>query len=379
MKLAIVTPVLGSAGGIGRVAEEQATRLAARGYEVTVCTPLPNFSASQSFNLLPLRPIIRYGYGAWVPQLTRKLEQFDLVHLHYPFLGGTGAALRWKKKNPDKRLVVTYHMDLLGQGMFRPIFRAYQHLTLPRLVESADAIVVSSLDYAEHNDLEPFLNMLGHRLIEIPFGIDLERFKPGPSDQSLRERLGFQNGDFVIMMVGGLNRAHYFKGVSVLLKAFSELYRGVENARLLFVGQGELTASYRRFAYQLGIAARVVFASRVSFKALPDYYRLANVFVLPSIDRSEAFGLVLLEAQASGVPVVASNLPGVRTVFANGDTGYAVKPNDATALREALYWMWGHSKERADMGRFARARMEERYRWDPIIDQLEALYQNHIP
>lgn len=368
MKIAIVTPVLGSAGGMGRVAEEQANRLAARGHEVTVFCPSTN-----------LKPRLRYGHGAWVPDLANQLSGFEIVHLHYPFLGGVGAVVRGTKalrqKGNKVKLIVTYHMDLIGRGIFRPIFRAYQKFTLPIIIKAADQVLVSSLDYAENGDLKPFVTKAKNKFIELPFGVDTDRFAPREPDAALLAEWGIKPEESVILFVGGLNSAHYFKGASVLLRAFAELKKEAGSLRLVLVGAGDLVASYKKMAANLKISDQVIFASSVSPENLPRYYNLADVFVLPSTDRSEAFGLVLLEAQASGVPVIATDLAGMRTVFEDEKTGLVVPVNDSITLARALAWIFAHPDEHAAMRVSARARVMEKYRWDLIIDRLEAIYQ----
>lgn len=350
MRIAIITPVLGKAGGIGQVVEEQAARLSQRGHEVTVFSPAN------------LRPLLRFGHAAWIPSLNKKLAGFDIIHLHYPFFGSAGRVVSCKN------LVITYHMDTLGQGIYRPIFRAYQKFCMPRIIRSADRVLVSSMDYAKHGDLAPLLDELKDRITELPFGVDTTRFHPAPSSAYSREL-----DQTKFLFVGGLDRAHYFKGVSILLRAFARLNN---TTRLRLVGSGDLLEEYKKQAKRLGIEDRVEFCGRVSADDLPACYRQADCFVLPSTDRSEAFGLVLLEAQASGCPVIASDLPGVRTVFENQKTGILVKPGDEESLYQALNWMAAYPNNRKEMGQAACVRMKEKYHWDTIIDQLDAIYQS---
>jgi glycosyltransferase involved in cell wall biosynthesis len=127
-------------------------------------------------------------------------------------------------------------------------------------------------------------------------------------------------------------------------------------------------------AAELGLAARVVFAGRVSDALLPDYYRSADVVVLPSTTMGEAFGLVLVEALACGVPVVASSLPGVRTVVADGVDGFAVRPGSDVELAGAVRRLLEREEERAAMGARGRAKVEASYTWERIAGRLESVY-----
>ncbi len=418
----MITPVLGSAGGMGRVAEEYADRMAKRGHEVVVfapviarersdrsndsllghCEEVQNFRRSNPENekewkLISLRPLFRYGHGAWIPQLAGMLRDFDVVHFHYPFLGGAGAVLRGmaslKHGIIKTKLVVSYHMDLVGKGLFHLFFRAYQKFVVGRVMRAADRVIVSSLDYATTGDLGPLMDKLNGKIIEIPFGVDTEYFQPisnsptSPSTEHASAPLRFGGtehsagtreleigGEINFLFVGKLDRAHYFKGVSILLRAFAEVHRRHPTTRLNLVGSGDLMDTYRTEARALGIETATYFHGSVRFEDLPQHYARADCTVLPSTDRSEAFGLVLLEAQSCGSPVIASNLPGVRTTFEPQRTGLLVEPGSVSSLVDALLWMITHSEDRRAMGRSARTRIKDRYGWDTIIESLEKTY-----
>ena len=124
-------------------------------------------------------------------------------------------------------------------------------------------------------------------------GVDVTAFAPGPAPRRLRQRYGLGDGDQVALLVGALDKAHYFKGVDVFLQALSRLPAHVHG---LIVGDGDLRPAYQAQAVTLGIADRVAFAGRVPGGDLADHYRFADVTVLPSTTMGEAFGLVLVES-----------------------------------------------------------------------------------
>jgi glycosyltransferase involved in cell wall biosynthesis len=271
-----------------------------------------------------------------------------------------------RKESHGRRLVVQYHMDLVGDGWRGAVFAAYQRWVLPRVLAAADRVVVSSLDYARHGALAPYIKQLGERLVEIPIGVDVERFKQNAERKT-------QNAEpFTVLFVGGLDRAHVFKGVPVLLDAVARTV-GVQ---LHVVGDGDLRPVYEQRARELGISDRVEFLGSISDDELPDIYRSADVLVLPSTSRSEAFGVVLLEAMASGIPVITSDLPGVRTVVADGETGFVVSPGNAQSLVQRLQALAGDRSLCRQMGMAARERIEKCYRWNAVMDCWQALYQS---
>ena len=173
-------------------------------------------------------------------------------------------------------------------------------------------------------DLALYVEKLRDRLVELPFGVDVKRFVQ-------KKETDFKN-ETTFLFVGGLNRAHYFKGVEHLISAKCK----VKSAKLLIVGDGDLRSYYRDLAGRLGVHNDVIFAGKSSDEDLPQYYNLANVVVLPSIDKSEAFGIVLTEAMACGKPVIASDLPGVRSVVEHEANGFLVEPKNENILAEKI-------------------------------------------
>ena len=172
--------------------------------------------------------------------------------------------------------------------------------------------------------------------IEVPLGVDAEKFFPQPKNRELLKKHNLTSEDKIILFVGGLDRAHYFKGVEVLLRAVAGLRLKIKDLRLLIVGEGDLKPKYKRLAGDLGIGDRVIFAGKVSDEELPGYYNLADVFVLPSTDSSEAFGLVLLEAMAGGLPIITTNVVGSASLIGAKKAGIIIPPNNPEALANAI-------------------------------------------
>lgn len=324
-------------GGMGNVAKEHVDALEEAGHSVTVFSPKN------------LRSPIRYGNAAVLPQLAWKLRTFDVVELHYPFFGGAEYVWLWKKIfGKDRKLIVVYHMDTVGKGIFKLIFSLYRKLFLRPVLSAADRIIVTSRDYFTGSQAADFSD--DERVREVPLSVDAERFSPAVARQAN-----------TAIFVGGLDKAHYFKGIENLLLAFAQVRKEAPHARLRVVGGGDLADQYKRAAKELGIEDRVIFEGKVSDEKLPEMYRMSGFVVLPSLDRSEAFGLVLLEGAASGLPAVVSDLPGVRSVIDKERTGLAVPAGDVAALAKAMRTMFSKTKKADEMGRAARERAVSRY------------------
>jgi glycosyltransferase involved in cell wall biosynthesis len=162
-----------------------------------------------------------------------------------------------------------------------------------------------------------------------------------------------------VVFVGGLDKAHYFKGIPNLLKALTT--KDLEKVRAVIVGDGDMRAKYEKLSDDLGLADRVVFTGRVSEEDLPRYYLLGDVFVFPSTDSSEAFGIAALEAMSCGLPVVASDLPGVRTIVRDGETGWRSQPGSVSSFAVSLARLLNDESSLKRFGENARKMAVEEY------------------
>ncbi|MDT8307367.1 MAG: glycosyltransferase, partial [Anaerolineae bacterium] len=167
-----------------------------------------------------------------------------------------------------------------------------------------------------------------------------------------------------------VGRHRHYKGVDDLLRAMPGL-----EARLLIGGDGPLRASWERLAQALGVAERVHFLGNVSDEELPRLYASADVFVLPANSRAEAFGKVLLEAMASGLPCVTTEVgTGTSTVVQEGVTGFVVPPRDPAALGIALQRLLANPELRAEMGAAGRARVRAEFTPQQMAARVQAVY-----
>lgn len=389
MKIAEITSTFPPyRGGIGNVALHNALELERRGHDITVFTPRykslwdktpQKFSDPENIKIKRMIPIFKYGNAAIIPQLFFKLKKFEVIHLHYPFFGGAEIIFLWKlfnkffrKKTAFKyRLVVTYHMDVVGRGFLGWYFRFYNKFITPHILRLADKITVSSKDYIKNSKISNFFESYPDKFVEVPNGVDIENFKPREKSGRLLAKHALLPSDKIILFVGGLDRAHYFKGVEYLIRAM-KLLRDPK-IKLLIVGEGDLKEHYINLSKSLDLSARIIFTGFAEDEVLPDYYNLCDLLVLPSIDRSEAFGVVLIEAMASGKPVIASNLPGVRGVIDNGKTGFLVNLKNEGDLASKIKNILQNNELRNKMGDAGRIRAEELYSWKKIGQKLDEI------
>ncbi|MFA5021440.1 MAG: glycosyltransferase family 4 protein [Patescibacteria group bacterium] len=382
-------------GGIGNNAYYQAIKLAERGYPVGVFTP--NFSGlepiSGSAELFKMKTVCHWGKAGFMFGLLKQLKAYRIVHLYYPFFG-SDLLVWWQKRiNPKTKLFLHYEMDPIGEGIKSWIFWLYLKLFLGRLIRAADKIGVLSFDHARNSYLAPYLQIWPEKFVELPNGVDTEIFRPLAKDAELMKLNKISVQDKVLIFVGGLDRQHYFKGVPILLSAFKmlpqhyfpdvldgEVRRGRlqelrGEAKLLIVGDGDCRAQFESQAKKLGIADRVIFAGWVRNEALPRYYALADVFVLPSTAKTESFGIVAAEAQACGLAAAVADWPGVRSTIIDGRTGYLVEPSNADDLAAKLKLLLNDGKTCRAFGEVGRSRAIEKYDWSRVLDNLEKIYE----
>ncbi len=363
-------------GGIGNSVYNISESLADLGHEVMVFTP--NYKIEDEFNrhegkfkVERLNPLIKYGNAAFIPQLAWKLNDFDIIHLHYPFYGALKPILLIKLLSGRKmKLIMHYHMDSSARGFKGAVFYLYNILFLPLLARAAKIITCASLDYVKHSDLGKYYKAKPNKFRQILFGVNLEQFVTY-HDNKNKER-----ENKVILFVGGLDKAHYFKGLEYLLKALVIIIKKPELSPtvLKVVGSGDLLPYYKKSALDLGVEKNVKFYVNVDNSKLVDFYNYSDCLVLPSINKAEAFGLVLLEAMACSTPVVASNLPGVRSVLKNGREGLLVRPGDVNDLANKIKAILSDKKLAEKMGQAGRELVETKYTWAKVAKRLDSIY-----
>jgi glycosyltransferase involved in cell wall biosynthesis len=352
-------------GGMGYVCYHNSLELARRGHDVTVFTLDHGASGTdpREFRVVRLRTPLLSGDGGVVPHLFRNLRGFDAVHLHYPFFGG-GEYAALASMIRGTGYFVTYHMDVHGNTLFRRIvIDAYEPFLGRWILRGASRIGAVSLPHLRSTRGAKFLDW--NRVVEVPNGVDTERFRPGGKDPALVARYGLE-GKMVVLFVGNLQP---FKRLDLLIDAVAGI--GNPSIVLLVVGGGYGEPEYRAQTRRLGVEDRVIFAGPKSpYADLPDHYRLGDMLALPST-HSESFGLVVLEAMASGIPPVVSSLPGPSSLVEDGEDGLVASAGDVEDLKRKMLLLVEDAGNRKRMGGRAREKAIGRYGWDRSGDILE--------
>lgn len=363
-------------GGIGNNAYYHLKWLIESGVVAEAFTP--DYGQKKDVSELPvnyLKTVLPLGKAGFMFGLLKELKRFDIIHLYYPFFGSDFIIWLFKKINPKKKLVLHYEMDPIGQGIMKLFFWLHVKLFLRPMINVSDRVGVLSFDHCKGSYLADFFRKQPEKFLEIPNGIEADFFSPGDKKEDLLAVNNFSVHDKVIIFVGGLDDQHFFKGVPVLLESFATISKKFPEARLLVVGDGNLKSKFKELAKSLNLGSKVSFVGWVNNDALPDYYRLADIFVLPSTESTESFGIVVAEAQACGLPVVVSDWPGVRSTLADGQTGLLVRPKDAQDLSNKLIQLLSDEDLCHSFGQAGRGRAAALYDWSELIKRIISLYE----
>ena len=287
-------------------------------------------------------------------RLFRKMaKKADVVHIHLPFPLADAAAMLSGYKG---RIVVSWHSDVVKQKKLMLIYKPFMRWLLRR----ADAVIVATEGHINGSEHLPEYR---EKCAVVPYGIRPEDYLSIERRPVLTERAT----DKTAVKVFFTGRLVYYKGVDVLLRAFSK----VKGCELFIAGEGDLEPELREYARKRGLDGRVHFLGFLPEEELRQAYADCDIFVLPSVARSEAFGIVQLEAMVYGKPVINTDLPsGVPHVSLDGITGLTVPPSDAGALAKAVNTLAADPGLRERYGKAAAERVSSVFNEKEVIKRL---------
>jgi glycosyltransferase involved in cell wall biosynthesis len=364
--------------GIGHAVHNVSEELVKMGHDVTVftCASRGLKQHKHNYKVRALRPLFSFGHIFFAPQIWFYLKKFDVINIHYPFWGMLEIVAFYKffhRKNC--RVIISYDVDVIASGFKKKVLKWQYRHALPFVVRNTDKIIVSSTEYVASSDVFGGYYFRNKRIFaEIPFGVP-DTFYPEPKKTDLLAKYGISKDAFILLFVGILDRSRYYKGVNYLIDSLKFLG---DSVCLLIVGDGEMRHFYEKKAEEKGVSRRAIFTGYVSAERLRDHYNLADVFVLASINRCEAFSAPLIEAMACGKPLVVSNLKGVRSVVNPGINGMLVEPKNSVDIADKIKFLLEKPQLMADMGKNALSIVENKYRWPNVTKKLEAVYKRAL-
>ena len=291
-------------------------------------------------------------------------QAFDVVHLHFP---NPLAHLASFLLPSNIKRVITWHSDIIRQKRLLAMYLPF----LRRIALRADALIAATPAHFTSSTQIPSSLPFAKQHV-IPYGRDFNDLTLTPvttavcADLKTKTKSVSTSGRIIF----ALGRHVYYKGFDVLIEAMQYI-----DAQLILGGEGPLKAELQQQAERLGVAHKVTFTGSIPEADLAAYFNACDVFCLPSVEQSEAFGLVQLEAMACGKPVVCTQLNnGVNVVNQAGITGLAVPVRNATALAAALNTLLNDDALRSKLGQQAQAHAISGYSLTAMSNSHVALY-----
>lgn len=293
----------------------------------------------------------------FIREFRREARERDILIFHMPF--PTGDFAYFLSGIRDKKIVVWWHSDIVRQKNLMFLYRPLMEWFLKR----ADRIIVATKGHIQGSQyLKPYWD----KCRIIPFGVrkEIEKDSYDYLQQIKTAKEKEEQKKVRFLFVG---RLVYYKGCDILIKA----WKGLKNAELVLVGSGNLERELKQYVKKASLSNQIYFKGNLSDRQVMEEYRKCDVFVLPSVARSEAFGLVQIEAMSYGKPVINTALSsGVPYVSLHKITGLTVKAGDIRGLHRAMEWMITHPQKRKQMGEAARKRVEEEFLAEKMMDRI---------
>lgn len=336
--------------GVSRVADEMSRGLRARGFHVDILSQqdVPRFERGEiRLSSMPLR----------LKTIRKQTQQYDIINLHGPVPSFSDVFLLSGLQSLGTRrpyLIYTHHAPIdLRIPFAAPFISLYNNLQ-ERLANLADHVVVSTPSYGQK--LSRYVP--ASKLSVIPWGVNFDRYQ---AQVKMKEKT------FTILYLGQIRP---YKGLPVLLRAASELH----GVNIWVVGDGHYADACRRQAEQLGLD-NTIFWGNIPDNETISLMKQAHAIVLPSVTRSEAFGIALLEGMAAGLVPVASHLPGVSDLI--GNEGFTFQPGNSKDLNSILTRLRDDTALRLHMAELARAKARL-YSWERSVFGYERIIMNLI-
>ncbi|MGD9373749.1 MAG: glycosyltransferase [Desulfobacterales bacterium] len=297
---------------------------------------------------------LNYSLFYWIKKIG---EKFDLLHFHLP---NPTAVMSFLISGLKKSTIATYHSDIIRQRYTAMLYRPFLEIFLTK----TDRIIATSPNYIDSSRILPKYRQ---KCQIVPLGVNIARFKGQYSSPLDISSIRQSHGDRILLFIG---KFRYYKGLHILIEAMKQI-----NGKLLLIGEGFLEYELRKQVAVDGLEKKVAFLGELSDQDVNTFLQACDVFVLPSVERSEAFGIVQLEAMACGKPVVCTELgTGTTYVTKHQKNGIVVEPNQPAALAQAINFLLDNPEIRLRYGQAGFERVEKYFSVNRMIDDIKDLY-----
>ncbi|KAF0134473.1 MAG: group 1 glycosyl transferase [Candidatus Saganbacteria bacterium] len=382
MKIVMLSPYFyPHTGGTEKYVRDVSAVLVQKGHEVTVITNnLPRAKNAPREETLPegikvirLDAIDLFYYLPVSSQFNlQMLEGYDIVHAHVPSFSFL-RSVAGKIKQP---LIVTYHCDMtVSEKYFGvpvpqflvPSVENASNFYAKQFLPKADAIITTTETYAASS---PVMKDFPHHAV--PIGIFHDKI------DEIQKKLNLTPDKKNKKQILFLGRLAGNKGCDYLVKAMPKILAKFPDTKLIICGDGEEKAHILDLVTQFDIGRSITFLGTATFERLIELYYTSLIYIFPSINRLEAFGIVQLEAMSNYTAVVASDIPGPNAVMENGKSGLLVQKQNPDALADAVNSLLGDPEKALAMGRRGRELVEQKYNWGAIGDRIIDIYKEAL-
>jgi len=364
IKIAILVPAFPPKvlGGTEIATYNIAKHLGKRGHEVHIITQVNGeqlkgveeekfYVHSIKFRKVPLLGIIIF----WIKVLfVLKKIRPDIIHAQNLDMGIGGVLAKFFLKTP----YVAYGR---GTDVYSPWI--FKNAISKIIIKNAGAVITLT------EDMKKEMTKIYKRDISvIPNGLDIKKFN-NLSKENIRRVMNISNDEKIIIFVG---RLHPVKGVEYLIEAMEHIRQNDVKTKLIIVGDGTERERLEKLVKKFDLTKNVLFVGRISNEDIPKYMTLSDVLVLPSL--KEGFPNILLEAMASGLPVIATNIGGISEIIKNGENGFLVEPKNSKAIAEKILSLF----ENNELCKIIIEKNQEdvkKYNWEDIAEKLEEKYR----
>ncbi len=367
------------------------TRKLTRDFEVFVLCPFAN--GAKEFEVIENMKINRYKYlpfglgtlaydGGITPKLKKnrlyylqvpfflffqllalrrilKLNKIDLIHAHWAIPQGVVAVLYKKLCDRKIKILTTVHGgDIFGfRGRIGRILKRMVLRNTDELTVVSNAIAREAEKYFKEEKIHVY-----------PMGVDTSYFAPDKKEEHLRERLGIEEN--FLLFVGRLAEK---KGVRYLIRAMPEVVAKHPRSKLVIVGGGALKDDLVKMTTDLGIENKVLFAGSLSHRSVAKYFASADIVVVPSVvakgGDTEGFGLVIAEAMSCGAPVITTDLPAIRDIVKDNETGFIVNQKSASEISAKIISLLDRKSALTEMKSLARQHIVRNFDWEVVAER----------
>ena len=291
-------------------------------------------------------------------KLRKIIGNYDIIHIHHP--DPMAALALFCSNTSNKKIILHWHSDIIKQKILLKFYNPLQKW----LIKRSDKIIATSEDYAlGSNDIKIYLK----KVVVIPIGVEIN-FN---SNENLTKQLKMQyEGKKIIYSLG---RLCYYKGFNDLIDSAKYLD---DSYVILIGGEGSLKEKLQNQIDLLGLNEKVVLLGKIKKEDMDSYFSTCSIFCLPSVEKSEAFGIVQIEAMSYSKPIVATKIPksGVGWVNKDSYSGINVNPKDSVGLANAFKYICNNNDTYAQFSSNSRKRYEDEFTSEKMIDRVLKLY-----